>query len=469
MPDSKHQQPKTLESSTVPYAPDVIQSEEFVLLQPSDWDESVEGAIHGVTINTGLAEEVLETVLESVPHAEGSNLETIQQIGAGGMGKVDLVEDLALRRKLAKKSLLDRISDQEGLKAFVREARITAQLAHPSIVPIHELRRDDEGRLYFTMKLVEGRSLSEILQDSPPPPLAPADLLDLLEILVKVCDALAFAHDRGVIHCDLKPSNIMVGHFGEVYLMDWGIARVYRRGPEEDHGLSEARILGTPAYMSPEQASGMRTMMDSRSDIFSLGAVLYRILTGRPPYGSSNMSLTIVQAALRKLRPPSEIVRHVPSELERIALKAMAYRPKDRYRTAKSLKSDLVRFMRGESSFTEESYTAGSVIVREGDPGDKVYFIISGLCKVYKSIDGEQLFLREMGPGEIFGETALLSPGPRTASVEATEDTAVYAISENTLKKELDAMKPWMGALIRTVADRFRERDSAVQNPQKHK
>jgi serine/threonine protein kinase len=174
---------------------------------------------------------------------------------------------------------------------FLREAQVTGQLDHPNIVPIHELGRDAKGELYFTMKLVEGQSLRADRRRAG----ADSDRCSTcLEIFVKVCDALAFAHARGVLHCDIKSANVMVGEFGQVYLMDWGGAQLLKPGPGVDTSnwvrdslpTAAARetqgvVFGTPAYMSPEQASAGREPMDERSDIFSMGALLYEIMTGR--------------------------------------------------------------------------------------------------------------------------------------------------------------------------------------------
>jgi len=157
--------------------------------------------------------------------AAGERLPRVARLARGGMGTIDLVKDLALKRRLAKKRVLRRLrEDVEVLRALVREAQITGQLDHPSIVPVHELGIDASGDLYFTMKVVEGVTLSDhrrTVVDTREHDW----LFELLEIVIKICDALAFAHNRNIVHLDVKPSNVMVGEFGQVYLMDWGIAR----------------------------------------------------------------------------------------------------------------------------------------------------------------------------------------------------------------------------------------------------
>jgi serine/threonine-protein kinase len=387
-------------------------------------------------------------------------LVSVGEIGCGGMGSVEEVVDIPLRRHLAMKIIHDSFDSKKGemLHRFVREARVNAQLEHPNIVPVHEIGRTRRDRLFFTMKLVDGRSLEEMLRGLGSPPYEHTVLLDLLEVLIKVCDALSYAHSRGVIHCDIKPENIMVGDFGQVYVMDWGVARIVNEevGDEKRAGMS---FLGTPAFMPPEQARGQLARLDRRADVFGLGAVLYRVLTGQPPYLASSIPIVVARAAIGNYKTPSELAV-VPAELERIALRAMAQDPEQRYPDAESLKLDLVRFQRGIGAFPETSFPAGTSIIREGDRGDAAYFIVSGACEAFRVIEGRRVSLRVMGPGEAFGETALLSPGPRTASVEAIEDTVACVITEKVFQYELGTMKPWMRGFVRTVADRFREREA---------
>jgi serine/threonine-protein kinase len=227
-----------------------------------------------------------------------------ERIGIGGMGEVYRCADDALQRDLAIKILRDELgSNADARERFLREARLTGSLQHPGIVPVHHLGRLADGRPYYTMKLVRGRTLSDLLRDEPE---TPERLPRLLAILEKVCQAVAYAHSKHVLHRDLKPSNVMVGEFGEVQVMDWGLAKeLSGREPsppteptesvetaawmDEGEGLSRAgSALGTPAYMPPEQAAGDWDIVDERADVFALGAILCEILTGRPPYYGAN-------------------------------------------------------------------------------------------------------------------------------------------------------------------------------------
>jgi serine/threonine-protein kinase len=244
-----------------------------------------------------------------------------EAIASGGMGAVVLAHDPALHRDLAVKVLKPELHDRPDLvRRFVVEAQITAQLPHPGIVPVHELGQDDNGLPFLAMKLVRGQMLEQLLAQRTSPA---EDLPRLLGIFEQVCQAVAFAHSRHVIHRDLKPANIMVGRFGEVQVMDWGLAKPLasreRQRPEEEQAAGEAAasiirtlrgdgaagrmgssaeaaggteagtVLGTPASMSPEQASG-QVELDERCDVFGLGAVLCEVLTGRPSTGRPSNS-----------------------------------------------------------------------------------------------------------------------------------------------------------------------------------
>ena len=211
------------------------------------------------------------------------------ELGRGGMGAVLRGRDPELGRDLAVKVLLERHHDDaKTARRFREEAQIGGQLQHPGVVPVYALGRLADGRPFFTMKLVEGRTLAALLKERPSPA---DDLPRFLHVFEQICQTLAYAHSRGVIHRDLKPLNVMVGAFGEVQVMDWGLAKVVRDGAVQTvrSGRPEAEsaagsVLGTPAYMAPEQACGDVEGLDAHCDVFGLGAVLCEILTGAPPY-----------------------------------------------------------------------------------------------------------------------------------------------------------------------------------------
>lgn len=308
---------------------------------------------------------ILEPGAQSAPLPLGTPLPVgeqkfalVEEINRGGMGVILRGHDRALGRDVAIKVLRDPGCEPHRQR-FATEARITGQLEHPNIVPIHELGVDAEGRPFFAMKLVRGRTLAEIIErkrqgDADPP------LSRLVGVLIQICHAVAFAHARGVLHRDLKPSNIMLGDFGEVMLMDWGLAKALG-GREPGSGahptvtaatLEETQngvVLGTPSYMPPEQALGQVSLLDERSDVYALGAVLYELLTLEPPVQGSDVSAVLSQVILGRISDPQIRApeRDIPRDLAAVAMKALATRPQDRYASAAELRTDLESFLDG--------------------------------------------------------------------------------------------------------------------------
>lgn len=254
-----------------------------------------------------------------MPAGFSGRLELLGEIAHGGMGSVLKGHDASLGRDLAVKVLLDKHMDRpELILRFVEEAQIAGQLQHPGIVPVYELGTFTDRRPFFSMKLVKGRTLADLLRDRPS---ASTDLSRFLSIFESICQTMAYAHARGVIHRDLKPSNVMLGSFGEVQVMDWGLAKVIGRGGDAeevvattlaeqqtiiatirsgtDSDLSQAgSVMGTPAYMAPEQAAGEVDRVNERADVFALGSMLCEILTGQPAFAARTTGELRKKAAL---------------------------------------------------------------------------------------------------------------------------------------------------------------------------
>ncbi len=386
------------------------------------------------------------------------------EVARGGMGSVRRAWDEDLAREVAVKIVAPRLAEEaSALQRFVDEARITGQLDHPNIVPVHRLGTLPNGSPCLVMKLVQGSTLKAWLASQPPPPWAPAQLDTMLAVFLKVCDAVAFAHSRGIVHRDLKPENIMVGSFGQVYVMDWGIAlQLGREG--EDASVHQRSPMGTPVYMAPEQALRLERDIDQRTDVFLLGAVLYEMLTGVAPHRGPNLVAVLYRAITCAVPHPDEVApeRQCPKALARIALKAMSRERGDRYATVQDMRADIERFVRGEERAPTMVFEAGARVITEGERGREAYVIVSGRCVAYKLRAGERVVLREMGPGDVFGETAVFTAQPRSATVEALETLTVKVVTEETLNESV-GLDRWMGAFVRTLAQRFREVDERLR------
>ena len=279
-------------------------------------------------------------------------------LGAGGMGEVRRVADPALGRRVAMKILDGAYTPGSGMWGrFVAEAQATAQLEHPGIVPIHEVGQLPDGRSYYTMKEVRGDTLHRHIQATHEGGLTPGGLRRLVEAFRRVCEAMGYAHERGVIHRDIKPHNVMLGGHGEVLVVDWGLARVL--GAHEDpeavstlrsqapaRGTRWGQVAGTPAYMPPEQARGEVSRLDPASDVYALGAVLYEILSGQPPYRAEDAEtlLDAVKAAgPQPLAPPAV----TPQELVDICERAMHRQMESRFADAGALGRAVADWLEG--------------------------------------------------------------------------------------------------------------------------
>ena len=287
----------------------------------------------------------------------------VRILGEGGFGKVWLAHDDELARYVAiKVPTPERLAEPEHAEQYLAEARTLASLDHPNLVPVYDVGRTDDGSCHVVYKLIEGSDLAARIREDRP------SFSESAELIATVAGALHHAHERRLVHRDVKPGNILVETTGKPYVADFGLAL-----REEDFGKGSG-IAGTPEYMSPEQASGEGHRLDGRSDIFSLGVVFYELLTGRRPFRGSSKLETLQRVITTEPQPPREIDDSVPAELERICLKALAKRASDRYATAAELAEDLLHWRSGPVVEARQ-YTIVPRGLRAFDSDDADFFL----------------------------------------------------------------------------------------------
>jgi serine/threonine-protein kinase len=283
----------------------------------------------------------------------------------GGIGRVWLAHDPGLGRDVALKELRPEQAGNPAVWArFLKEAQVTGQLEHPGIVPIYEVgRRPQDNQPFYTMRFVRGRTLAEAAsayhRRRAGGEAGPLELRDLLTAFVGVCNAVAYAHSRGVLHRDLKPQNVVLGDFGEVVVLDWGLARIMGEADQEALPLElpaagqhdatvQGQVLGTPAYMAPEQAEGRLDLLGPATDVYGLGAILYEVLTGRPPFTGQETEALLRRVAHEAPVRPRAYVADTPAALEAVCLKALAKKPGGRYAAVKELADEVRRWLADE-------------------------------------------------------------------------------------------------------------------------
>lgn len=403
--------------------------------------------------------------------------EDLGPLGTGGMGEVRRVRDRRLGRTLAMKVVRpDRLSQPALVARFLEEAQATAQLQHPGIVPVHDLGQLPDGRLWFTMKEVTGRTLGQIIRqvhraDGGDRTALSWGLRDLVDAFRRVCEAVAYAHSRSVVHRDLKPSNLMLGEHGEVLVVDWGLAKVLGRPHTGDrvqpkpvqtqrsatsaHATQTGQISGTPAYMSPEQASGQIDRIDTRSDVYSLGAVLFEILAGKPPYVGQSAAQVIEQVlsgppSFPTLAEPvhpgwTSLVetgaggsadglaptRYAP--LLEVCRKAMARDPDERFASAGELAHEVTAWLNG---------------VRQADQARAVLKEAASRRPIAERLRGEAERLRAEAADELL-EIELWRPESAKVSAWAKDDAAAQMEQQAGLV-ELEIESLLRGSLTHT-------------------
>lgn len=417
--------------------------------------------IRGDQVQSTQTAEMLKR-LETSPRLDTQRYHIEEEVDRGGMGAILKIHDKQLNRRLAMKVLLNREEPRDDyeqqlsnqmLARFLEEAQVTSQLDHPGVVPVHELGLDSHGKVFFTMRLVKGGHAGHVFHK--------AFLREggwtttrALEVILKVCDTMGFAHDKGVLHRDLKPQNVMVGRFGEVYVMDWGLAKVTgqedqhdvrirpdsaaavshiesarQRDAASDHGSSvvsmDGQKLGTPSYMAPEQAKS--ALIDQRADVYAIGAMMYELVTGRAPYtvpGLNKHAYRILEDVVEG--PPKrieDIQKGVPAELVAIIDKAMARDREDRYADTLALAADLRAFLDDRAV---QAYRTGALVelklwIKRNKP--LAASLVAAVLILVAGIAGTMVYAKRASSNE-------------TLANERAEENAKLAKAETSAKDE---------------------------------
>jgi WD40 repeat protein/serine/threonine protein kinase len=344
------------------------------------------GVSGGVSLEASDGSDAAREVLEA---DSGRKYAVGKVVAQGGMGAILNCRDLNVRRNVAMKVMLNPEQvEQPQILRFIEEAQVTGQLEHPGVVPVYELGVDAGSNVFYTMKFIRGRTLKEVIKglaDRDAATLTAFPLNRLLSLFQRVCEAVAYAHHKHVIHRDLKPENIMLGDFGEVYVMDWGLAKVLGGGEAapsdgaDTSAIQHARsnladsaiktldgaVMGTPYYMAPEQARGEVSELDGRADVYALGGILYELLSLRRAVDGKNGMAIVMKVAAGEITPlpttadpaarPQCPGGQIPAALAAVAMKALALKPEERYQTVKDLQADIEAYQAGFATSAENA------------------------------------------------------------------------------------------------------------------
>ncbi len=379
-----------------------------------------------------------------LPVDDPERYEQVAEQGRGGLGRVVRAVDKRLGRTVAVKELLR--NDDWHEARFVREALITARLEHPGIVPVHEAGRWPNGAPYYVMKLVEGRTLKELMAGHG----SWRERVELLPHIIAIADAVGYAHREGVIHRDLKPSNVIVGSFGETIVIDWGLARDCKRDIPEPQGemaiatgsgvsTVSGKIVGTPAYMAPEQARGEQ--VDERADVYAIGAVLYELLAGKAPHADETPQSALDRVIAGPPAPLMHVAAGAPTELCDIVAKAMARDPRDRYANAKELAEDLRRFSTGKL-VSAHAYTPWQIVSKKVKQHRGVV-VVAAASAIALGAMGVESFRTVVAERDI-AQTERTNAVKAQGDAERINSELVLVQAQTSLRKDPTASIAWL-------------------------
>ncbi|MFT5274238.1 MAG: serine/threonine protein kinase [Saprospiraceae bacterium] len=417
------------------------------------------------------------------PLLSSNRYQELDQLGEGATADVRRVFDTHLNRLVARKNFdISLSSDARLLQTFLNEAKLVSYLAHPGIVPVYDLSAD-ESRLSYTMPIADGDSLSKVLESDAITGNGRALPIDqAVSILIKLCETLSFSHDKGVLHLDIKPDNIIIGHYGEVYILDWGAARLIN--PEQyaesiralsaqqysvKYSSEESELfLGTPKYMSPEQTTVPRDQLTGTSDIFSLGIIAYQMLCGQHPFQANSIEQLFDAIQNQAVIPLGQLNSTLPAKLIEIVERMLQKSPIGRYESFTAVLQDLNSLYTAGGAMETRDLAQGEVIFSQGDSAGFAFTILRGEVEISIVVDGKRKLMSTLGEGEMVGELAAISNQVRTATVTTTRPTRIAILSVEFINTELEKTSPWVGSLIRNLANRFSDvnADLAAYKPE---
>jgi len=409
----------------------------------------------------------------------------LRPVGEGGISAVGSYYDGRLNRVVALKELKkDNLTNDEHTRFFINESKLLGYLDHPGVIPVFDTFLHEDGRPCYTMKLCQGLPLSSLLESYEGPNRGPMPMQRALEIFTKLAEGLAYVHDKGVLHLDLKPDNIMVGTYGEVMLLDWGSARLFRSDefykyleehtPDTEVAYFEQErpgiTVGTPRYMSPEQAEFGREKLTCASDVFSAGIVFYQMLTSLHPFPAQRPRELTEQIRTLEPTPPHEVNRDIPRMLSQICLGMLRKVPADRYQDFHAVLQDLASYRGVGEAFPVRECADGEMIFSEGDSGDFAFMILEGQVEIMKQVgESEPKVIATVGVGEIIGELAIISRLPRTAGARARGPTRIRILSKTDIDTEMEKLSPWVSKMITGLSGRFIELRDRLLETEKQK
>ena len=390
----------------------------------------------------------------------------LSTLGEGGMGLVERCFEPGIGRVVARKTA--KRTDQKGRDQLAYEARLMAYLDHPGVVPVYRL--DEGGTPSYTMRELRGETLHDRLRRLHGKKQW-LSLYEALNLFTRICETMANAHEKGVLHLDLKPSNIMLEPHGQVVVIDWGLSRFYDWGPYElyldqaGEGAAFAKLRepewdggGTRPYMSLEQMSEPFDRLGPPADIFAAGVILYFLLTKRRPFKSVSTALEFIRQRRDHTPTAPHMLRaDLPRGLGDLCRRMLRCDAKDRPQSFREVLDELQWLSEFASTGQVRTLGAGDVLFSEGDPAGSAFQILEGELQVWIIKDGKRRVLAHRGVGDVIGELAMLSGTPRSATLTATKPTWVREVTPQIVEDELDKVHPLLAKMVRSLSDRLVE------------